>query len=72
MTIEEKFGIEIPDQDAEKMVTVGDGYEWVKLRIATSTPMDCLTQRVFYVLGRALFENVSLSQHAINENEVES
>jgi acyl carrier protein len=30
MAFEEEFGIEIPDEDAEKLQTVGDAVEYVK------------------------------------------
>lgn len=30
MNIEEEFGIEIPDEDAEKIVTVGDVVKYIK------------------------------------------
>ena len=30
MALEEKFGIEIPDSDAEKVVTVGDVVDYIK------------------------------------------
>lgn len=30
MSIEEEFGMEIPDTDAEKIVTVGDVVEYIK------------------------------------------
>jgi acyl carrier protein len=30
MALEEDFGIEIPDEDAEKIVTVGDAVEYIK------------------------------------------
>ena len=30
MAFEEEFGIEIPDEDAEKMSTVGDAIEYLK------------------------------------------
>lgn len=30
MAFEEEFGIEIPDEDAEKMATVGDAVEYIK------------------------------------------
>lgn len=30
MAFEEEFGIEIPDEDAEKMQTVGDAVEYIK------------------------------------------
>lgn len=33
MEIEDEFGIEIPDEDAEKLQTVGDAIEYVKRKI---------------------------------------
>ena len=30
MALEEEFGVEIPDEDAEKMVTVGDAMNYLK------------------------------------------
>lgn len=30
MALEEEFGIEIPDEDSEKMVTVGDAFAYIK------------------------------------------
>ncbi|MGI6129005.1 MAG: acyl carrier protein [bacterium] len=30
MALEEDFGIEIPDEDAEKIATVGDAVEYIK------------------------------------------
>ncbi len=32
MAFEEEFGIEIPDEDAEKIVTVRDAIEYIKAR----------------------------------------
>ena len=34
MALEEEFGTEIPDADAEKVVTVGDVVEYIKEHIA--------------------------------------
>lgn len=34
MGIEEEFGIEIPDEDAEKLTTVGEAMEYVKTKLA--------------------------------------
>lgn len=65
MAIEEEFGVDIPESDAEKMVTVGEVYEWLKDRIASSSPVACLTQRVFYKLRRALVENYGLENKPI-------
>ncbi len=33
MTLEEKFGIEIPDEEAEKITTVGEAIKYIKKRI---------------------------------------
>ena len=35
MEIEDEFGIEIPDEDAEKIATVGDAIEYVKKKVET-------------------------------------
>lgn len=34
MAFEERFGIEIPQEDAEKLQTVGDVVEYIKKRLA--------------------------------------
>jgi Acyl carrier protein len=66
MAIEEEFGISIPDDDAEKIVTVGLTYEWLKQHVASSDPIACLTQRVFYKLRRALVQNYDLNRNEIS------
>ena len=35
MALEEEFGIEIPDEDAEKMTTVGDALKYIKEKAST-------------------------------------
>lgn len=34
MALEEEFGIEIPDEDAEKMVSVGDAIKYIDTKAA--------------------------------------
>lgn len=34
MALEEEFGIEIPDEDAEKMTTVGDAIKYIDDKVA--------------------------------------
>ena len=34
MALEEEFGIEIPDEDAEKMATVGDAIKYIEEKTA--------------------------------------
>jgi acyl carrier protein len=35
MALEEEFGVEIPDEDAEKMTTVGDAIKYVETKSAS-------------------------------------
>ena len=35
MALEEEFGVEIPDEDAEKMTTVGDAIKYIETKSAT-------------------------------------
>jgi len=34
MALEEEFGVEIPDEDAEKMTTVGDAIKYIETKSA--------------------------------------
>ena len=34
MALEEEFGVEIPDEDAEKMTTVGDSIKYIESKTA--------------------------------------
>ncbi|MFH1622288.1 MAG: acyl carrier protein [Candidatus Omnitrophota bacterium] len=34
MALEEEFGVEIPDEDAEKMASVGDAVKYIEEKIA--------------------------------------
>ena len=36
MALEEEFGIEIPDEDAEKMTTVGDAIKYIEQKPSAS------------------------------------
>lgn len=37
MALEEEFGIEIPDEDAEKMTTVGEAIKYIEEKTAASS-----------------------------------
>ncbi len=52
--VEDRFGIRIPDAEAEKIVTVGDLYQVVLSLIASSSGLKCKTQHVFYRLRKSL------------------
>lgn len=36
MSLEEEFGLEIPDEDAEKIVTVGDALTYIREHVAAA------------------------------------
>ena len=38
LAIEEEFGVDIPHPDAEKMHTVGDVFDWLKMHFASAEP----------------------------------
>lgn len=65
LEIEEEFGVLIPDEDAEKMLTVGEVYDWLRVKLSCADAVDCLTRQVFYKLRRALVQNYSLDKAAI-------
>lgn len=54
MRYEETFGIDIPDRDAEHLVTVGLTFDYIAARVQTKPDDGCLTQRTFYAVRRAI------------------
>jgi hypothetical protein len=56
MAVEEKFGLVIPDAEAEKITTMGQLYHYVMARVARGQPQVCVTSAAFYRLRRALGE----------------
>lgn len=53
MDVEESFGIEIPDDDAQLIVTVGDLFEFIKSQAELAPAGTCLTAATFYDIRRA-------------------
>jgi hypothetical protein len=54
MSIEERFGIEIPDKDAENLTTPRLLVDYIMTRVKPGADRGCLSQRQFYRLRRAL------------------
>jgi acyl carrier protein len=65
IAIEEEFGIEIPNRDAEKMTTVGEAYQFIRIKLSGRTPAECLSQRLFYKLRKSLIKVLGLRRHEI-------
>ena len=53
MDVEESFSIEIPDDDAQQIVTVGDLFEFIKSQTDLAPAGTCLTAATFYDVRRA-------------------
>ncbi len=70
LAFEEEFGIEIPDEDAQNLITVRDVVMFVKKRLKITPPEECFTQKVFYMLRRSLIENYGLQRHQIRRKTV--
>ncbi len=65
MAIEEEFGIEIPDAEAEKITTVGEMYDFLRKTLRSTPPVHCITQRMFYKVRKAIIENYGVPKRSI-------
>ncbi len=60
MKVEQALGINIPDAETEKMVTVGHMYQYIWSRVNNQVTSDCITQKVFFRLRRQLREQLEI------------
>jgi acyl carrier protein len=65
LAIEEEFGVDIPDERAEKITTVGEMYDYLQARVSATPAVDCLTQKIFYKLRRALLATYKVKRSEI-------
>jgi len=65
IAIEEEFGIDIPDEVAGQFATVGDLYNYLKKELKSTPPAQCITQRMFYRVRRALVENYDIQKQSV-------
>ena len=65
MEIEERFGIDIPDEDAAKIITVGDLYQLVFSKLTGTKTDRCLTSAALYRLRRGFVEGLGMSRGEI-------
>ncbi len=64
MAVEEKFGIQIADEEAQNIRTPRQFYDTVEKKIRTVPADVCLTQRAFYLLRRAFRSELAISRNA--------
>src|SRR5262249_37686281 len=65
LAIEEEFSLSIPDEDAAKIVTVGQAYEYLKERLEAKPSEGCPSQKVFHKVRQALMQNYGLPRESI-------
>ena len=65
IAIEEEFGIDIPDQEAEQIVTVGGLFDYLRKALKSTPPAQCITQKMFYRVRRALVDNYAIEKASI-------
>ena len=65
MAFEEAFGIEIPDDAAESIVTVRDAIDHIYARVEHAAAPACLTQRAFYRVRQALQNELGIERSRV-------
>lgn len=65
MAFEEAFEIDIPNEAAERMVTVRDVIDYVYSRVEHADTKLCLSQRAFYRLRRSVQETLGVDRSRV-------
>ena len=65
VAIEDEFGIAFDETDLAAVTTVGDLYEVLKKYVGPNPPSQCMTQRCFYQLRKAIGENYRIPRSQI-------
>jgi acyl carrier protein len=65
MVVEETFDVSIPDEEAEKLRTVGDLYYWIAERIGAPGSSICPSSAAFYRLRRVLMRVWKIDRRVI-------
>ena len=70
MSVEDEFGVEIPEEDAQQFNTVGDLYDYLVTRVGDRRSERCLSSAAFYRLRRALCVATGAERSAIRPDAV--
>ena len=65
MRVEDRFQVSLSDEDAQKMLTVGDLHEWLLAKVCTAPDGPCLSSAAFYRIRKALIETCGTSRNAV-------
>jgi acyl carrier protein len=64
--IEKAFAIKIPDEEAEKLITVGDVHNWVWNHIEQKNSTKCISQVLFYKLRKYISHKNGMPLRTVN------
>jgi hypothetical protein len=65
MAVEEKFGISISDEEAQRVLTVGDMKHLVQTKLDVTDSASCLTQRAFHVIRKNAISEFGLQRSGL-------
>jgi hypothetical protein len=65
MAVEEKFGISISDEEAQRVLTVGEMKRLVQAKLDVTDSAGCLTQRAFHVIRKNAIAEFGLPQRGL-------
>jgi acyl carrier protein len=65
MELEDEFELSIPDREAEKLVTVGQTYEYILRRLSERHVERCFSATAFYRLRRELMSECGIARREI-------
>jgi len=65
MSVEEEFGVTIPDVDASRMLRVGELIKYVVQHARQAPSLPCPTAHAFYHLRRTLLESIPISRSEV-------
>ena len=67
MTVEERFGIEISNPEAEQIVTPGELIDLVLRKVTTSETATCPSRRAFHAVRRALIMELNCNRNTVRQ-----
>jgi hypothetical protein len=65
MAVEDEFGLEIPEEDAQEFSTVGDLYDYLVARVGSQNAKRCLSSAAFYRLRRVLCAEAGAARRSV-------
>lgn len=65
MAVEERFGIEISNQEAERIITPRELIDLVLTKVIAADVATCLSRRAFYAIRRSIVQEMKCDRNAV-------